>query len=106
MQQPNKTDKPNIVYKINWNNCSKHYIEHSGRPLHLHLHEHQLTTKRHDMSSLLISMHVDKNYGDELNFDIVEILEGERKDKEYERIPRSLAFTSVSQSVSEQSIDV
>ncbi|CAH8665099.1 unnamed protein product [Heterobilharzia americana] len=69
----NKEDKPNIIYKINCNNCSQHYIGQSGCPLRLRLHEHRLAIKHHDISSL-ISMHVD-NYGHEFNFDNVEILD-------------------------------
>ncbi|CAH8523810.1 unnamed protein product [Heterobilharzia americana] len=68
-----KEDKPNIIYKINRNNCGQHYIGQSGHPLRLRLHEHQSAIKRHDISSL-ISMHVD-NYGHEFNFDNVEILD-------------------------------
>ncbi|CAH8652478.1 unnamed protein product [Heterobilharzia americana] len=90
----NKEDKPKIIYKINCNNCSQHYIGQSGRPLRLRLHEHQLAIKRHDISSL-ISMHMD-NYGHEFNFDNVEVLDRERKHIEYQRISRSLAFRSVS----------
>ncbi|CAH8628969.1 unnamed protein product [Heterobilharzia americana] len=67
-----KEDKPNIIYKINCNNYSQHYIGQSGRPLCLHLHEHQLATKRNISS--LISMHMD-NYGHEFDFDNVEILD-------------------------------
>ncbi|CAH8581411.1 unnamed protein product [Heterobilharzia americana] len=95
-----KQDESNIIYKINYNNCSQHYTGQSGHPLHLRLHVNTnwLLNVTHDISSL-ISIHVDNNYSHELNLDNVEMLKGERKHKEYDRIPRSLAFSSASHKV-------
>nr|CAH8850489.1 unnamed protein product [Trichobilharzia regenti] len=40
-----KEEKTNIIYKINCNNCEKHYIGQSGRPLRLRIHENKLAVK-------------------------------------------------------------
>ncbi|CAH8623099.1 unnamed protein product [Heterobilharzia americana] len=61
----------------------------------VYINTNWLLNVTHDISSL-ISMHLDNNYGHEFNFDNVEIMDGEREQEEYQRIPRSLAFTSVS----------
>ncbi|CAH8625664.1 unnamed protein product, partial [Heterobilharzia americana] len=68
--------------------------------------EYQLAIKRHTRHfTTHRSVHVHNNYGHEFSFDNVEILDGERKYKEYQRrIPRSLSFRSVSQSVSQSAI--
>ncbi|CAH8840608.1 unnamed protein product [Trichobilharzia szidati] len=62
-----------VIYKISCNDCDKHYIGQSGRPLRLRIHEHKLAVKRHDIH-YLISLHAD-NHGHQFDWDNVQILD-------------------------------
>lgn len=53
-----KEEKPNIINKINFSNCEKHYTGQLEDSRHSHHCENQLAIKHHDVPRL-IEMHVD-----------------------------------------------
>ncbi|KER20289.1 hypothetical protein T265_15354, partial [Opisthorchis viverrini] len=64
--------KTNVVYKLECNDCDKHYVGQTGRKLATRIHAHKLASRRHDPMSL-VSIHEDRE-GHTFNWDNVQIL--------------------------------
>ncbi|KER32502.1 hypothetical protein T265_01382 [Opisthorchis viverrini] len=78
----NAIEKTNVIYKIQCNDCEKHYVGQTGRKLLTRITEHKLVTKRHEQFSL-ISAHEDGE-GHHFDWNNVRILGQARTKKERE----------------------